>query len=109
EEGRYHGHRQPGARQGDGDDRGRGDGPQGQAGEAGGSGVLSRRDRRAARDRGAATPAGGDRDGTRRSRQDLAPRLYPAHEGGGGGGGRDHAAYRRLSRRDAARRGDLSR
>src|SRR5439155_1695501 len=72
DEARQHGHHQPGARPGDGDDRGRGDGPQGQAGEAGGSGVLSRRDRRAARDRGAATPAGGDRDGTRRSRQDLA-------------------------------------
>ena len=36
--------------------------------------------------RSVAAPAGGDRHGPRRPRQDLAPRLHPPHQGGGGRG-----------------------
>ena len=46
--------------------------------------------------------AGGDRDGPRRPRQDLAARLHPPHPRGRGRGGRHHPAHRRLSRGDAA-------
>ena len=61
------------------------------------------------RGRGAAASAGGHRDGPRRPRQDLAARLHPPHQGRSGRGGRHHAAHRRLSRRDAARRRHLPR
>ena len=50
-----------------------------------------------------AASAGRDRHGSRRSRQDLAARLHPPHQGGGRRGRRHHAAHRRLSRGDAAR------
>ena len=44
----------------------------------------------------AAAPAGRDRHGSRRPRQDLAARLHPPHQGRGGRGGRHHAAHRRV-------------
>ena len=50
-----------------------------------------------------AASAGGHRHGSRRSRQDLAARLHPPHQGGGGRGGRHHPAHRRLPRRDRRR------
>ena len=102
DEARPDGDDQPGARSGDGDDRRRGDGAQGRrrqahrpGGVSGGGGAGG--------ERGVAAAAGRHRDGSRRPRQDLAPRLHPAHEGRGGRGGRYHAAHRRLSRDDAAR------
>ncbi len=56
-----------------------------------------------------AAAAGGDRHGPRRSRQDLAARLHPPHQGGGRRGRRHHPAHRRLSRRDAQGRHHLPR
>ena len=96
------GHDQPGARPGDRDHPGRGNGAQGQGREAGRSRCAAR-GIRGDRRRGRAAAAGRHRDGSRRSRQDVAARHDPPHARGERRGGRDHAAHRRLSRADAAR------
>ena len=72
---------QPGARPGNGDDRGRGDGPQG---ECAPSSTIPMRCLAETHER-STTPsslpraAGGHRHGPRRPRQDLAARLHPPH------------------------------
>ena len=56
-----------------------------------------------------AARSGGHRDGSRRSRQDLAARLHPSHARGKRRSRRHHAAHRRLSRGNAARHDHLPR
>ena len=103
-----HGHDQSNDRAGYGRAGGRGDGPHRGAAQG-----KRHRGRSAGRDRfharGVAAAAGRDRDGPRRSRQDLAARLHPAHQGGRGRSRRHHAAHRRVPRRDLEGHGHLSR
>src|SRR6185503_15162782 len=69
------------------------------AGEARRSGsVPGRRRRGTRRGRSYGAAAGRHGDGPRRSRQDVAARLYPPHQGRGGRGGWHHAAHRRVPR-----------
>ena len=59
--------------------------------------------RRSGGRRGRKPSARGDRDGSRRSRQDLAARLHPQGSRGRRRGRRHHAAHRRLPRGNRAR------
>jgi hypothetical protein len=70
---------------------------------------AGRAQQRAQGRRARAASPGGDRDGPRRPRQDLAARLHPQDPRRPRRGGRHHPAHRRLSRRDAARHGHLPR
>ena len=53
--------------------------------------------------------SGGDRDGSRRPRQDVAARPHPQHRRGGRRSGWNHPAYRRLPRGDRTRGGHVPR
>ncbi len=102
DEARHHGHDQPGARPGHGDDRGRGVGARGKTRQARRARRLPcRRRGRAIGTQAGGPAAGGHGDGTRRPRQDVAARLHSAHPGSERRGGRDHAAHRRVSRGNA--------
>ena len=101
------GHDQPGSRSGNGDHPGRGDGAQRKSCKTRRPRGIHCRKRRCGRGRADDAAAGGHGHGARRPRQDFIAGLHPPHQGGGRRGRRHHPAYRRVPRRNCARRRDI--